>query len=144
MEIDMRKPVIDLSQSPTTNVKMASSLQQWPVQLKLLNSSAGYFDDADLLVTADCVPFAYPNYHQRFLKGKIAIVFCPKLDSGLDEYVNKLTAIIKNHTIKSITILRMEVPCCGGTVKIIEEALRRSGKNVIIKEYVISISGEIV
>lgn len=121
-----------------------SQLQQWPVQLTLLNPHAPYFKNADLVVAADCVPFSFANFHQRFLKDKILAIFCPKLDADLDAYREKLTTIIRDNDLKSITIVRMEVPCCGGTVRIVEDALRASGKNVVVKEYTISLQGDII
>ncbi len=121
-----------------------SALAQWPVQLKLLNPRAPYFQNADLVVAADCVPFSYPNFHARFLKGKVLVVFCPKLDHANDEYIEKLTEIIKINTIKSISIVHMEVPCCSGTVYVVEEALKASGKNMTVRDYTISIQGEII
>jgi len=89
-------------------------LRQWPVQLKLLNAAASYFDDADLLISGDCVPFAYADFHRDFLRDKIAIIFCPKLDTDVEGYVTKLAEIFSQHTIRSITVLHMEVPCCSG------------------------------
>jgi len=127
--------------SPT---KIVSALQQWPVQLALLDPRAAFFDHAELLVSADCVPYAYGDFHRRFLQGKIAITFCPKLDHGIEEYVEKLAMIFELHDIKSITILRMEVPCCGGTTSIVEAALKKAGKQMIVKEYTIGIEGEIL
>jgi len=125
-------------------VVVQSELQQWPVQLRLLNPRAPFFQDAQLVVSADCVPFTYANFHQEFLKDKALVVFCPKLDEDLEEYIAKLTEILKVNTIRSVTILRMEVPCCGGTVNIVEEAVRRSGKGVILKEFTISLRGAII
>lgn len=122
----------------------SSELGQWPIQLQLLNPLASYFKDADLVISADCVPFAYPNFHARFLKGKILMILCPKLDKPNNSYFEKMAAIFKQNNIKSITLLHMEVPCCFGTVALVQEALKKSGKNIIIKEYVISIKGEIV
>jgi hypothetical protein len=104
---------------------------------------APYFQDADLLIAADCVPFAYAGFHERFLAGKILIIFCPKLDSSNDLYVDKLAEIFKNNTIKSVTVLHMEVPCCFGTTQVVEAALKRSGKAIAMKDYTISIKGEI-
>lgn len=121
-----------------------SELRQWPVQLKLLNPAASYFDNADLLIAADCAPVAYGDFHQRFLQGKTIILFCPKLDPYIDEYVEKLTAIFRMHEIKSITTVRMEVPCCGGINSVLMEALKRSEKNIFVKEYTVSVQGEIV
>lgn len=125
-------------------VKMVSELRQWPIQLQLLNPHAPYFKDADIVIAADCVPFSYANFHSRFLKGKIVIIFCPKLDGVTDQYVEKLAEIIKNNNVKSISVVHMEVPCCFGTESIVEQAIANSGKNIPIKEYTISVQGEIV
>ncbi len=123
---------------------VASELRQWPVQLQLVNPSASYFDNAELLIAADCVPFAYGDFHRRFLKDKIVITFCPKLDTTIEQYIDKLAAILTQHTIKSITVVRMEVPCCGGTVAILQKAIEKAQKFVVVKEYVISLQGEIM
>jgi len=123
---------------------VASQLRQWPVQLKLLNPAAQYFDNAHLLLAADCVPFAYGDFHNRFLKDKIVIMFCPKLDPYIEEYVEKMTAILSTHEIQSITVLHMEVPCCGGVNMILKKAMERAGKNIFVKDYTISIKGEII
>ncbi|MFH2138010.1 MAG: 4Fe-4S binding protein [Candidatus Omnitrophota bacterium] len=125
-------------------VSMQSELRQWPIQLKLLNPQAPYFKGADLLIAADCAPFTYANFHQKFLKGKILVIFCPKLDDGLEGYVEKLAAILKNSNIKSITTVHMEVPCCSGVVGIVEKALEKSGKNIIVKDYTVSLQGELI
>lgn len=125
-------------------VKLSSELRQWPIQLHLLTPQAPYFKGADLVISADCVPFSFANFHQKFLKGKTLIMFCPKLDEDQDVYVEKLTEIFKTQDIKSITIVRMEVPCCGGITQIVEAALKDSQKNIIIKDYVISLQGEIM
>ncbi|MFH2146096.1 MAG: 4Fe-4S binding protein [Candidatus Omnitrophota bacterium] len=141
--------VVDLRQKKDKNsgqmrLSLDSQLNNWPVQLKLLNPQAPYFKDADIVVAADCVPFAFANFHQKFLKGKTLVIFCPKLDSAHEEYVEKLTQIFKNNNIKSITAVHMEVPCCFGTSKIVEEAVKQSGKNIVIKDYTISLKGELV
>jgi len=127
------------AQSSTLKVSM---LSQWPVQLKLVPVNASYFEDADLLVVADCVPFAYANFHQDFLKGKAVVVGCPKLDDA-QYYKEKLTEIFKTNLIKSVTVPYMEVPCCFGLVMATEEAVRTSGKNIPIKKIKIGIRGEI-
>jgi Pyruvate/2-oxoacid:ferredoxin oxidoreductase delta subunit len=119
-----------------------SMLSQWPVQLKLVPINAPYFQDADLLVAADCVPFAYPEFHQDFLRGKVLVVGCPKLDD-IQYYREKLTEIFKTNSIKSVTIPYMEVPCCFGLVKAVEDGMRASGKNIPIKKVKIGIRGEI-
>ena len=121
-----------------------SELRQWPIQLQLVSPGAPYFKDADLVIAADCVPFAYGDFHRKFLKNKALVLFCPKLDTVLEEYIEKLSVIFKENNIKSITLVHMEVPCCYGLVQVVEEALKKSGKNIIIKDYTISIKGEIV
>lgn len=113
----------------------------WPVQLRLINPNAGFFDNADLLIASDCVPFAYPDFHRKLLKGKVLLILCPKLDQGSDGYIEKLTEIFKNKTINTITVARMEVPCCFGSVKLVEEAIIKSAKNIKIKEVVIGVDG---
>lgn len=127
-----------------SNVRLNSELRQWPIQLSLLNPNASFFKHAELLIAADCVPFAYANFHQKFLKNKVMINFCPKLDSNINEYIEKLSEILKNNDIKNITVLRMEVPCCSGTTKILEAALKNSNKNILVKEYVISLDGNLI
>ena len=126
------------------NIQMNSELRNWPIQLKLINPNANYLDNADLLIAADCVPFSYPNFHSRFLKNKTLLMFCPKLDTGIDSYIEKLVNIFTNKNIKSISIVRMEVPCCGGVEMIVQKALEIANKNIIIKEYTISIDGNII
>ena len=121
-----------------------SELGQWPIQLQLLNPLAPYFKDADIVIAADCVPFTYANFHQRFLRGKTLIIFCPKLDGKYEEYVEKLKNIFIGNSIKSVTLVHMEVPCCFGLVKMCDEALQQSGKHIILKEYNISLKGEII
>ncbi|WP_227763299.1 ATP-binding protein [Zhaonella formicivorans] len=122
-------------------VKIKSQLTQWPVQLKLVPPSAPYLPGADLLVTADCVPFAYPNYHLDLLKGKKVVVGCPKLDD-IGYYVEKLTAMFKQNDLKSITVAFMEVPCCTGIVRAVETALANSGKDIPVHKVKIGIGGE--
>lgn len=120
-----------------------SELSQWPVQLKLVPIQAPYFKDADLLVVADCVPIAYANFHQDFLKGKSVVVGCPKLDD-VQFYKEKLTEIFKSNSIKRITVPFMEVPCCFGLVKATEDALRASGKRIPLDKVRIGIQGNIL
>jgi hypothetical protein len=122
-------------------VKIKPQLTQWPVQLNLVPVTAPYFENADLLITADCVPFAYPNFHLDLLKGKKLVVGCPKLDD-VQHYTEKLTDIISENNIKSVTVAFMEVPCCGGIVRAAEQALEVSGKNIPFHKVRISINGE--
>ena len=105
---------------------MTSQLQQWPVQIKLVPVNAPYFDGANLLIAADCTAYAYANFHQEFIRNRITLIGCPKLDEG--DYAEKLTAIIAGNDIKSLTIVRMEVPCCGGIENAAKRALMESGK----------------
>jgi len=121
-----------------------SQLRQWPVQLKLINPFAPYLDNADILIAADCCAYAYGNFHQKFIKDKVAIILCPKLDTGIEQYIEKLGLIFKNHNIHSISIVRMEVPCCGGLEKIIEAALQKAGKISMVKVDVLSVDGKIL
>jgi hypothetical protein len=138
MQFKVPEPKTD-SASSTPSVSM---LTQWPVQLKLVPINAPYFQDVDLLIAADCVPFAYPNFHQDFLKGKVVVVGCPKLDD-VQYYKEKLTEIFKTNSIKSITVPYMEVPCCFGLVKVTEDAIAASGKNIPFKKIKIGIRGDI-
>ena len=121
-----------------------SELRQWPVQMHLINPNADYFENADLLISADCVPYAYGDYHRKFLKGKIVITLCPKLDKDIDRYIDKLAQIFTLHPLKSLSILRMEVPCCGGTEYIVQKAMEQAGKIIFTKVYVVSMDGKIL
>lgn len=124
--------------------RAVSELRNWPVQLRLLNPDAPYLKGADLLVAADCSAFAHPDFHGRFLKDRILVMFCPKLDQDLDGYVDKLAHIFQTKGIGSVTIVRMEVPCCGGIEAITKKAIEKSGARVFVKEYTLSLSGEII
>ncbi len=107
---------------------VASQLRQWPCQIKLVPLNAPYFENAHLLVAADCTAYAYANVHNEFMRGRITVIGCPKLDNV--DYTEKLTAILQAHEIKSVTVLRMEVPCCGGIVGAVKQALVNSGKMI--------------
>lgn len=120
-----------------------SALRQWPVQLALLNPGAGYFKGADLLIAADCTPFAYAGFHAELLAGKILIIFCPKLDADIEGYIDKLAEIFRLHAITSVTIARMEVPCCGGVRYVVDKAIERAGVQVSVIEKVVTINGEL-
>ncbi|MEI7475532.1 MAG: 4Fe-4S binding protein [bacterium] len=128
----------------SASVNLQSELQNWPVQLKLLNPNAPYLKNAELVIAADCAAFAYANFHQKFIKGKVLAIFCPKLDKTLDDYIEKLADIFAAQEIKSVSIVHMEVPCCGGIEVIVRRAIEQSGKIVIMKDYTISISGELI
>ncbi|MBQ4539238.1 MAG: 4Fe-4S binding protein [Oscillospiraceae bacterium] len=103
-----------------------SQLMQWPVQIKLVPVNAPYFENANLLIAADCTAYAYGNFHNEFIRNRVTLIGCPKLDEG--DYSEKLTAIIKNNNIRSVTIVRMEVPCCGGIENAAKRAIQASGK----------------
>lgn len=136
---------IERPKEPSTAPSVGSNqsqLGQWPVQLHLVPVTAPYFQGADLLITADCVPVAYAGYHQDFLKGKAVVMGCPKLDDN-QFYLQKLTEIFTKSDIKSITVLKMEVPCCGGIAMAARQALSACGKEIPYKEVTISIQGEI-
>lgn len=120
----------------------ASRLGQWPCQIKLVPVNAPYFNGAKLLIAADCTAYAYANVHEDFMKGKVTLIGCPKLDSV--DYSEKLTEIIRNNDIKSVTILRMEVPCCGGLEAAAKKALKESGKFIPWQVKTISIDGKIL
>ena len=139
---------VDLSQKPETEnepqIRVSPELRNWPVQLQLLNPNAPYFKNANLLISADCAPFAYANFHQEFLKDKVLIIFCPKLDKTIEMYVDKLTEIFEKQDVNSISIVHMEVPCCSGIEVIVRRALEKAQKDIPVKDYTISISGEII
>ena len=119
-----------------------SRLSQWPVQIKLVPVNAPYFDGANLLVAADCTAYAYGNFHNEFIRNHITLIGCPKLDSV--DYTEKLTEIIGGNDIKSVTVVRMEVPCCGGIENAVKEALKASGKFIPWRVVTISTDGRIL
>jgi ferredoxin len=124
------------------DVSIKSRLNQWPVQIKLVPVLAPYLNNANLLIAADCTAYAYGNFHNEFMKNKITLIGCPKLDEG--DYTDKLTSILKNNDIKSLTVIRMEVPCCGGIANAAKQALINSGKMVPWQIITISTDGKIV
>ena len=119
-----------------------SQLRQWPVQIKLAPVNAPYFEGANIFVAADCTAYAYANFHQKFIRGRIVLVGCPKLDEG--DYTEKLTRIFSENNIKSLTIVRMEVPCCGGLERAAKNALQASGKFIPWQVETISVDGRIL
>ena len=127
---------------PVSAGKPVSRLAQWPCQIKLVPTQAPFFDGAKLLIAADCTAYAYANMHEDFMRGKVTIIGCPKLDAV--DYSEKLTEIIRNNDIKSVTIVRMEVPCCGGLQRAAENALRHSGKFIPWQIVTISRDGNIL
>lgn len=117
-----------------------SQLRQWPVQIKLVPTKAPYFENAHLLIAADCTAYAYANFHEEFIRNRITLIGCPKLDEG--DYTQKLTEIIRNNEIRSVTIVRMEVPCCGGLENAVKRALQTSRKFIPWQVSVISTDGQ--
>lgn len=135
---------IDRENNPRAvqSTQINSQLSQWPVQIKLVPVRAPYFDGANLLVAADCTAYAYGNFHNEFIRNHVTLIGCPKLDEG--DYAEKLTEIIKSNPIKSVTIVRMEVPCCGGIENAAKKALQSSGKFIPWRVVTISTDGRII
>jgi NAD-dependent dihydropyrimidine dehydrogenase PreA subunit len=129
---------------PADSTSRPSELRTWPVQLQLLNPQASFFDDADLLIAADCVPFALASFHEEFVRGKVPIIFCPKLDHANEPYLEKLAAIFTLHRVRSLHVVHMEVPCCSGTTALVAQALARSGRDIPVHDYTISIQGKLL
>lgn len=132
----------DEVQTETVMIKPISRLGQWPCQIKLVPVKAPFFDGAKLLIAADCTAFAYANLHEEFMKGKITLIGCPKLDDG--DYTDKLSQIIAENNIRSVTVVRMEVPCCGGLQRATENALQNSGKFIPWQVITITRDGKIL
>lgn len=133
---------IQRNAAPVLPVQMESQLRQWPVQIKLVPIRAPWFDGCKLLIAADCTAYAYANFHQDFIRDHVTLVGCPKLDAV--DYSVKLTEILKNNNIKSVTVVRMEVPCCGGIEFAVKNALQTSGKLIPWQVVTISTDGRII
>ena len=126
----------------TPQAQQTSHLSQWPVQIKLAGVAAPYFENADILIAADCTAYAYGNFHADFIRGRITLIGCPKLDAV--DYTEKLTAIFASHNIRSVTVARMEVPCCGGIEYAVQNAIAASGKDIPCRVAVIGTDGTIL
>ncbi|MBO5097035.1 MAG: 4Fe-4S binding protein [Agathobacter sp.] len=137
-----KKIVREETECVVPSATMVSRLSQWPVQIKLAPINALYFDNANLLIAADCTAYAYGNFHNEFIRNRITLIGCPKLDEG--DYAEKLTAIIANNNIKSVTVVRMQVPCCGGIENATKRALQTSGKFIPWNVVTIATDGRIV
>lgn len=131
-----------VSQAPAAPV--ASQLRQWPVQLHLLNPQAPYLQNSDLLLAADCVAFAMGNFHSEFLAGRSLAIACPKLDEGKDIYIEKLAAMIDLGRINTLTVMMMEVPCCGGLLQLAKMAVSQANRKVPVKKIIVSLRGEVL
>lgn len=140
--IKREAPVMGTPAPIGKSAPVTSQLQQWPCQIKLVPVNAPYFDNANLLIAADCTAYAYGNFHNDFIRNHITLIGCPKLDEG--DYAEKLTAIIANNNIKSVKIVRMEVPCCGGLENAVKRALQASGKFIPWQVVTISTDGKIL
>lgn len=132
----------EVDNTPRQNIDLVSRLSQWPIQIKLVPVNAPYFNGAHLLIAADCTAYAYANFHEKFIKGKITLIGCPKLDMA--DYSEKLTQILKFNNIKSVTVVRMEVPCCGGIVHAVIEAMKNSGKMIPWQVTTVTTDGQIL
>lgn len=121
-----------------------SELRQWPVQMHLINPNASYFQGSDLLVAADCVAFSMGGFHSKHLKGKSLAIACPKLDHGSEIYVQKLTSLIDTARVNTITVMMMEVPCCGGLLQMVKSALSQASRKVPVKMMIVGIAGEVL
>ena len=132
------------SRSAFASVGLESSLRQWPIQLHLVSPQAPYYQGSDLLLAADCTAFAIGDFHDSFMCGKSLAIACPKLDSDMEIYVEKLTAMIDMAHLNTITVAIMEVPCCGGLMSIVTEALRKAQRKVPVKKVIVSLQGEIL
>ena len=128
--------------NPGADVNIPSELTNFPVQIKLLPPNAPYLEGADLLIAADCTAYAYGNFHREFMQGKVTLIGCPKLDAV--DYSEKLTQIFKHNNIKSVTVTRMTVPCCGGLSHAVKSALENSGKNIPLHIVTISPNGQVI
>lgn len=137
----IQREITEEATAPQTS-QAISQLSQWPVQIKLVPVNAPYFDGAKLLVAADCTAFSRADFHERFIKNHVTLIGCPKLDEG--DYAEKLTEIIKNNNIKSVTVARMEVPCCGGIENAVKRALQESGKFIPWQIVTIATDGTIL
>ncbi|NQV02653.1 MAG: 4Fe-4S binding protein [Bacteroidia bacterium] len=147
MAMDFNIDLTEANEAPNEgsgSMNVPSELKQWPVQLHLVNPQASYFRNADVILTADCVPFAMGNFHTRFLKDKSLAIACPKLDTNNESYVQKLASMIADSRINSLSVLMMEVPCCGGLLAMAETARQQAGRNVPIKRIIIGIKGDVL
>ena len=140
--MQIQRSEIPKSGKPSSTTGQVSNLQNWPVQIKLAPVSAPYFNGTKLLIAADCTAYAYAGFHQDFIRNKVTLIGCPKLDQV--DYSEKLTAIIQNNDIQSVTIVRMEVPCCGGLEMATRKALQNSGKFIPWQVITIGIDGNII
>ncbi|MGV8980037.1 ATP-binding protein [Clostridium sp.] len=141
VDLNIKKVAVKINTTEETSG--VSELNQWPIQLKLVNTKAAFLNGADILIAADCTAYAYGNFHKEFIKGRVTLIGCPKLDDN-DYYRQKIAEILENNNIKSITVVRMEVPCCTGIVSSVKAAMLQAGIIVPYKEVTIGINGVII
>lgn len=134
-------PTISVSQN---NAEIPSALTHWPVQMHLINPNAQHFHNSDLVLVADCVAFSMGNFHSKFLKGKTLAILCPKLDQNMYVYVEKIVALINDAKVNTISVVMMEVPCCGGLLKLVREAMQIAKRKVPVKAVIISVTGDVL
>ncbi len=143
MSFDRPEAATATATATATSVAQPSELRQWPVQLHLVNPQAPYFQNADVLMAADCVAFSMGNFHSKYLKGKGLAIACPKLDQGKEIYIDKLTAMIDHARINTLTVMVMEVPCCSGLLQMAKMATEKASRKVPVKAFVVGLDGEI-
>ena len=144
MSFGSQNPAANTGQSGGAEADQPSALRQWPVQLHLINPGAGYFQGSDLLVAADCVAFSLGNFHSKYLAGKSLVIACPKLDSQQDVYKQKLVSLIDHSQVNTVTVMIMEVPCCGGLLQMVQAAASEAERKVPVKAVQVSIQGELL
>ena len=133
----------DLEEQTVITGKIPSALRQWPIQMHLINPAAPYFQGADVILTADCVAYALGEYHNKYLKGNSIAIACPKLDQGREIYIEKIRAWFDEAKINTLTVMRMQIPCCGGLLGLVQEAAKRANRKVPIKYIIVSVEGDI-
>ncbi len=133
-----------LTMAGAVQAEQASELRQWPVQMHLINPAASYFQECDLVLAADCVAFSLGNFHSKWLKGKSLAIACPKLDSGMEEYVSKIRALMDEARINTLTVMMMQVPCCGGLLQMVKMAAGQALRKVPVKSVIVGVEGEIL
>lgn len=138
------RPAITVAFPAEQASEQPSELRQWPVQMHLVNPMASYFRGSDLLLAADCVAFSVGSFHSRYLKGKSLAIACPKLDHGTEIYIEKLVSLIDNAKINTISVMMMEVPCCGGLLQMVKTALARASRKVPVKKTIVGINGDML
>ncbi len=135
---------VDVERLANQKINVQSQLTHWPVQLHLINPQSSYFEKSDLLVAADCVAYTLGNFHSDYLRGKKLVIACPKLDSGLEIYLEKIKSLIDDAGVNTITVMMMEVPCCSGLLKLVKQAVSETQRKVPVKSVVVGIKGEIL